>query len=236
MFTIDNFKVELINKEDVKNYIKRHGRFASVCYGTDEKYSENVGESCLQSGHLSGSRHLYFEFKITGVPRSLIDQLVRQEQGVNKNVQSFRYVDKSDVNIYIAPEIINNRYLKDVISDVEGAILHAYDLITDELKKQGYSNEQANQTARTIIPIGQESALNIAFNIEGLMRLANVRLCNRAEYPIRTLSKMMIDEVLKVEPRYKPYLVPQCVKYNHCPEGKHSCGEFKDIIKEYKGL
>lgn len=28
MFTSKDFKVELINKEDVKTYIKRHGRFA----------------------------------------------------------------------------------------------------------------------------------------------------------------------------------------------------------------
>lgn len=234
MFTTDNFKIELVNKEDIKNYIKRHGRFASVCYDTDEKYSESVGESCLQSGHLSGSRHLYFEFKITGVPRSLIDQLIRQEQGVNKNVQSFRYVDKSNVNIYVAPEIKDDEKIISILSNFEKEISNTYNLITKELKEQGYTNEQANQTARTIIPIGQESALNIAFNIEGLMRLANVRLCNRAEYPIRTLSKMMIDEVLKIEPRYKKYLVPQCVKYNYCPEGKHSCGKFKEIIKKYK--
>lgn len=234
MFTIDNFKVELINKEDVKNYINRHGRFASVCYDTNEKYADKVGESCLKSGHLSGSRHLYFEFKITGVPRSLIDQLVRQEQGVNKNVQSFRYVNKENVNIYVAPEIKDNEMVVSRIEFIEKVIKTNYSLIVDDLKKQGYTNEQSNEIARTVIPIGQESALNIAFNIEGLMRLTNVRLCKRAEYPIRTLTKMMIDEVLKVEPRYKQYLVPQCIKYGHCPEGKHGCGKFKEIVEEYK--
>ena len=224
MFTVDDFKVELINKDDIKNYINRHGRFASVCYGTDEKYSDKVGENCLKSGHLSGSRHLYFEFKITGVPRSLIDQLVRQEQGVNKNVQSFRYVNKENVNVYVAPEIKDNAKITHMISTVENTVKVNYYLIVNELKKQGYTNEQANEIARTVIPIGQESALNIAFNIEGLMRLANVRLCKRAEYPIRTLTNMMIGEVLKVEPRYKEYLVPQCIKLGYCPEGKHGCG------------
>ena len=228
MFTTDNFKVELINKEDVKNYINRHGRFASVCYDTNEKYADKIGESCLKSGHLSGSRHLYFEFKITGVPRSLIDQLVRQEQGVNKNVQSFRYVNKENVNIYEAPEIKANQMVINRIEFIEKVIKTNYSLIVDDLKKQGYTNEQANEIARTVIPIGQESALNIAFNIEGLMRLANVRLCKRAEYPIRTLTKMMIEEVLKVEPRYKDYLVPQCTKLGYCPEGKHTCGKFKE--------
>ena len=224
MFTVEDFNVELVNKEEVKNFIKRHGRFASVCYDTDEKYSEKVGESCLESGHLSGSRHLFFEFKITGVPRSLIDQLVRQEQGVNKNVQSFRYVDKSNVNIYIAPEIKTDGYLQLEIMSLEQHIQKVYSLITKTLKDSGYSKEEANQSARSVIPIGQQSALNLGCNIEGLIRLANVRLCTRAEFPIRKLTGMMIKEVLKVEPRYKKYLVSQCVKLGYCPEGKHGCG------------
>lgn len=234
MYTINDFKVELINKEDVKEYIKRHGRFAAICYNTDEKYSEKVGESCLKSGHLSGSRHLYFEFKITNVPRSLVDQMVRQEQGVNKNVQSFRYVNKENVNVYVAPEIEQIKEITSTITILEKVISDTYSLIVSTLKSKGYSDEQCNEIARTVIPIGQQTSYNIAFNIEGLMRLANVRLCNRAEYPIRTLTKMMIDEVIKVEPRYKPYLVPQCVKIGKCPEGKHSCGKFKNVIEEYK--
>lgn len=223
MFISENFKVELINKEEIKNFIKRHGRFASICYDTDEKYSEKVGESCLKSGHLSGSRHLYFEFKITNVPRSLVDQMVRQEQGVNKNVQSFRYVNKENVNIYIAPELEQIKEVTNTIINLEKVISDTYSLIVSTLKSKGYSNEQCNEIARTVIPIGQQTSYNIAFNIEGLMRLANVRLCNRAEYPVRTLTKMMIDEVVKVEPRYKKYLVPICEKLGYCPEGKHSC-------------
>lgn len=226
MFSIENFKVELVNKEEVKDFIKRHGRFASVCYDTDEEHSEKVGESCLKSGHLSGSRHLFFEFKITGVPRSLIDQLVRQEQGVNKNVQSFRYVDKSRVNVYTAPELQTDGHLQLEIMSLEQHIQKVYSLIKQTLKDSGFSDEKSSEIARTVIPIGQESALNLGCNIEGLIRLANVRLCQRAEYPIRTLTKMMIGEVLKVEPRYSEYLVPNCKKIGYCPEGKHGCGMF----------
>ena len=58
------------------------------------------------------------------------------------------------------------------------------------------------------------------------MHLANVRLCTRAELPIRTIVKEMVKQVTEVEPRYKPYLVPNCVKNRRCPEGKHSCGKY----------
>lgn len=235
MFTSKDFKVELINKEDVKTYIKRHGRFASICYNTDEKYAEKVGESCLSSGHLSGSRHLCFEFKITHTPRSEADQMARQEQGVNKNVQSFRYVAKNDIDIYVAPELEELSEILNQIQELERHIGEVYNNIQVTLKeKLNLTNEECNEIARTVLPIGQAMSYNIAFNIEGLMRLVNVRLCNRAEYPIRTVSKMMIDEVIKAEPRYKPYLVPQCIKLGKCPEGKHTCGKLKEMEKLYK--
>lgn len=234
MFTYKDFKVELINKEDVKNYIKRHGRFASVCYNTNEKYAENVGETCLESGHLSGSRHLYFEFKITHIPRSEVDQMARQEQGVNKNVQSFRYVNKDNINIYIAPELEGLENVLNQISELETHISEVYNSICKTLEEQGLKGEQANEIARTVLPIGQETSYNIAFNIEGLMRLANVRLCNRAEFPIRTVTDLMIKEVIDAEPRYAKYLVPQCIKLGKCPEGKHCCGKFKEMKEIYK--
>ena len=94
MYGLKKFKVELINKEEVKDFVKKHGEFAAICYSSDTKYAEQIGRSCLHSGHLSGSRGDYFKFKITNVPRDMIDQLVRSEEGCYKNVQSFRYVNK----------------------------------------------------------------------------------------------------------------------------------------------
>ena len=52
MFTEKDFKVDLVNKEQVKHFIEEHGRFACVCYNTDTKYAEKVGLECLKSGHL----------------------------------------------------------------------------------------------------------------------------------------------------------------------------------------
>ena len=92
MFTLKDFKVELKNPEEVKKFIKRHGEFAAVCYNTPKEKAEKVGEHCLESGHLSGSRHLYMVFEIKNVPRSAVDQLVRHTQGFVTNVQSLRYL------------------------------------------------------------------------------------------------------------------------------------------------
>ena len=221
MFTINDFKVELKNPEEVKNFVKRHGEFSKVCYDTPKEKAEKVGEHCLESGHLSGSRHLYMVFELENVPRSLIDQLVRHEQGVVKNVQSLRYCNKDGkVSLYAAPEILNDAYLVHELDLFESGVQNRYDLIQATLKDSGITGERANEIARTILPIGISTKCSFAVNLEGLIHLANVRLCNRAELPIRTIVKQMVRQVVAIEPRYKPYLVPNCKKLGYCPEGK----------------
>lgn len=221
MFTINDFKVELKNPEEVKNFVKRHGEFATVCYNTPKEKAEKVGEHCLESGHLSGSRHLYMVFEIKNVPRSAVDQLVRHTQGFVTNVQSLRYCNKDGkISLYAAPEIEKDIYLTQSLHNYEAQAQAYYDYFQSNLKNNGYTNEQANEIARTTIPIGIATECNIAVNLECLIHLANVRLCTRAELPIRTIVKQMVRQVVAIEPRYKPYLVPNCKKLGYCPEGK----------------
>lgn len=226
MFTLSDFRVKFKNPEEVQDFIKKHGEFAAVCYNTDVKYAEKVGESCLQSGHLSGSRHLYMVFELKNIPRSAVDQIVRATQGFVTNVQSLRYCNKDGkVSIYIAPELLDSPYMVKTIKDQEDIVNAQYNYIQTFLKDGGITGEKANEIARTILPIGVATECNIAVNLECLMHLANIRLCTRAELPIRTIVKEMVKQVVEIEPRYKPYLVPNCEKLGYCPEGnKHSCG------------
>ena len=224
MFTLNDFKVRLVNREEVKSFIKRHGEFAAVCYNTPKEKAEKVGEHCLESGHLSGSRHLYMVFEIKNVPRSAVDQLVRHTQGFVTNVQSLRYCNKDGkISLYAAPEIEKDIYLTQALHNYEAQVQANYNYFQINLKNENYTNEQANEIARTVIPIGVATECNVAVNLECLIHLANVRLCNRAELPIRTIVKEMVRQVVEVEPRYKPFLVPNCKKLGYCPEGEHSC-------------
>ena len=226
MFAEQNFKVTLVNKEEVAQFIVKHGEFACVCYNTPVEQAESVGLHCLESGHLSGSRHLYFVFNLERIPRFTIDQLVRHEVGVVKNVQSLRYVTKDRIDVYISPEVRRNPQLvkSHLLSEEYAAT--CYQLTIDKMKQAGVNKERANEIARTFIPIGIASACNFAVNIEGLIHLANVRLCNRAELPIHYLVQEMVNEVVAVEPRYKELLVPQCKKLGYCPEMK-GCGLYE---------
>lgn len=221
MFTIKDFNIKLINPEEVEKFIERQGSFSVVCYNTPKEKAEKVGMHCLASGHLSGSRHLYMVFEIKNVPRSAVDQLVRHTQGFVTNVQSLRYCNKDGkVSLYAAPEIEKDIYLTQSLHNYEAQAQAYYDYFQSNLKNNGYTNEQANEIARTVIPIGVATECNIAVNIECLIHLANVRLCTRAELPIRTIVKEMVRQVVEVEPRYKPFLVPNCKKLGYCPEGK----------------
>lgn len=239
MYSIDDIKVELINGEDVKNFIKNHGIFACQCYMTPEKYAEKVGLSCLKEGHTSGSRGDFFKFKIH-CPRFCADQLMRHEVGVFKNCQSQRYVDMDDnFSIYVPPQVLEDKDLKNVYLLYEYQCREKYKTLREMMNEKGITGEKANDLMRTILPIGVPCNLTIGFTIEALIHFMHKRLCKRADEPIRKVAQLMKEEVLKVEPRYKELLVPQCVDLCYCPE-KHSCGMYPDknflmeAIKEYK--
>lgn len=230
MFTLKDFDIKLVNGEEVKNFVKRHGEFSKVCYDTPKEKAEKVGEHCLESGHLSGSRHLYMVFELKNIPRSTADQLVRHTQGFVTNVQSLRYCNKDGkVSLYASTEMVQNSHTIKAIKDMENIANATYNYIQTYLEDGGIKGEKANEIARTVLPIGIATSCNIAVNLECLIHLANVRLCTRAELPIRNIVQRMVNQVVEVEPRYKPYLVPQCTKLGYCPEGNKECIRYKGV-------
>lgn len=241
MYTIDDIKVTLLNAEEVKDFIKRHGEVACVCYNTNEKYAEKVGKSCMIEGHMSGSRGDFFKFEIE-CPRFTIDQIVRHEQGVFKNVQSQRYVDMDDdFSIYVPPKVVNNPMLVEQYIQYEEMCKAQYKVNRACFNDLNITGEQANDLMRTMLPIGVKSKVRIGFTLEALIHFMHKRLCVRADEPIRRVAKLMKEEVLKVQPEYAELLVPQCEDMMYCPE-KHTCGrypskkELKTIIKNGKNV
>lgn len=221
-----DFKVELINAEDVVNFVKNHGEIASICYATNPKYAQKVGESVLQTGHFSGSRGDYFKFKFTNVPRALVDQSVRHDVGTFKNVQSQRYVNQAEFDMYYPNEIINSPELTAIWQKHQRDTQEAYKATVQILnEKYGYTGEKASEIARGLLPMNVESVFIQGFTLEALMNYMNKRLCTCAQEHIRHVAKLMRDEVVKVAPIYEPYLVPICERQLWCPEDKkRSCG------------
>lgn len=226
-------KVELLNKEEVKELFKHFGRTACVCYDTKTNSPEKIGKHCMKSGHFSGSRSRYFEFLITDVPRFCIDQAVRHESGVCKNVQSFRYVDKSSFAYEVPVEILDNEDLLNKYKAHMEETINLYSNIQDYVFNKTNLHERANEQARYVLPMSTHSAFVYCLDIEALIHLMNKRLCVRTEDVFRKLAEMIKEEVLKVLPELEDYLVPQCEALLWCPEG-NGCGRYptKNKLKE----
>ena len=235
MYSLDDIKVTLLNPDEVQHFIRNHGYIACICYDTDERYAERVGENCLESGHLSGSRGDYFKFEIE-CPRFTADQIMRHEQGVFKNCQSQRYVDMDNFDCYIPPKVEKDYVLSELYEAYEKHAHNYYRNLRYEMQVRGINGEQANDLMRSLLPIGVKTKLRIGFDIEALIHFMHKRLCVRADEPIRRVAQLMKKEVLEVEPRYAEYLVPQCQAMMYCPEHK-GCGaylskeELKNLLK-----
>ena len=211
MYSINDIKVELMNPEAVKDFIRQHGIFACQCYCTPEKYADKVGMSCLKEGHTSGSRADMFKFRIK-CPRYCADQIMRHSVGTAINCQSQRYVDMDDnFSIYVPPQVMEDEALREMYGFYEEECRDRYTILREEMIARGITGEQANDLMRTMLPIGVECNLTMGFTIEALIHFMHKRLCVRADAPIRKVAQLMKEEVLNVEPRYKDLFVPQCV-------------------------
>lgn len=229
-------KVELLNKDEVRNLFSDWGKVAAICYDTKTSKPENIGKHCMKSGHTSSSRGTYIKFSITGIPRSCIDQVVRHEIGVFKNVQSFRYVGKDNFAYEIPKEIESNETLLNKYITHMKSTMDLYSEIQFYVEEKTGSKERANEQARYLLPMATHSGLVIGFDIEALIHFMHKRLCARAEDVTRQFAIAMKKEVLSILPELEDELVPHCQYLCWCPENK-GCGAYpsKEKIKEMIG-
>lgn len=219
-------KVTILNPEETTRLFEYWGKASCVCYDTVTNTPEKIGKGCMNSGHFSGSRGRYILFKVDGCPRFTIDQAVRHEDGVMKNVQSFRYVSKDSFVYEVPSEITDNAEL---LAKYHAHMMNTMDLYT-EIQEYVFtktnSHERANEQARYVLPISTHADFVIGMTVEALMHFANVRLCVRAEDKIRELAIGMKKATLELLPELKDKLVPNCQALLWCPEGHASCGAY----------
>ena len=233
-------KVTILNPEETTRLFEYWGKASCVCYDTETETPEKVGKHCMNSGHFSGSRGRFILFKVEGCPRFTIDQAVRHEVGVMKNVQSFRYVGKDSFVYEVPVEITDSAEL---LAKYHGHMMKTMDLyceIQEYVYNKTESHERANEQARYVIPMSTHADFVIGMTIEALIHFANSRLCVRAEDKIRELALGFKRATIELLPELKDKLVPNCQALLWCPEGKASCGAYptknqlKKIISEVK--
>lgn len=223
-------KVTVLNPDNVTDLFSHWGRFSAVCYDTKTNSPEKIGKHCLESEHFSGSRSTYIEFMVEECPRFLIDQLIRKEIGACKNVQSFRYVDKSSFAYEIPVEIKDNKALVDRYINHMREAMELYEDIQSYVLSKGKSKERANEQARYVLPMSNHGTVVIGMTVECFIEFCYKRLCVRTEDIHHQLAILMRNEVVYLLPELSEYLVPKCVYLTWCPE-KNSCGRYPKKTK-----
>jgi len=248
-------KVTLLNPDQVKNISKSWGEFACECYSTPQKYAEKVGKSCYKNEHYSGSRTEYFIFKIEGIDRGVMEQIMRHEIGVRqfpmseytydentsnivKNLKSFRYVDMNDFDYTIPRTISNDDFAYEEYIQLMNTINNSRKYLRDRLIEIGIPEKQAIEDSNYILPRATNSTLTIGFTLEALIHYMHKRLCTRAQELHRKVAMLMKNEIINVLPELNDRLVPHCEYLLWCPEGNRSCGrkpskeQLQDKLKE----
>lgn len=228
-------EVKLISKPS--NLLKTIYTACRTCYSADTPIniyeSTNDEEKMLKlisrvisSRHYSTIEHIQISFAISNVSRACTHQLVRHRH-MSFSQKSQRYVkEKGQFDYIIPPTIDKNPELKEKFEQFMSDISNKY----QEFVEAGIPAEDA----RFVLPNATASSMVASLNLREMIHLANLRLCTRAQYEIRTLVKMMCDELSTQEPWLKEYLVPKCVHLGFCDEDK-CCGRMpkrEDLLKK----
>lgn len=228
-------EVKLISKPN--NLLKTIYTACRTCYSADtpiniydtaddEEKMLKLISRVISSGHYSTIEHIQISFAISNVSRACTHQLVRHRH-MSFSQKSQRYVkEKGQFDYIIPPTIEKNPELKEKFEQFMSDISNKY----QEFIEAGIPAEDA----RFVLPNATASSMVASLNLREMIHLANLRLCSRAQYEIRTLVKMMCDELSKQEPWLKDYLVPKCVRLGFCYEDK-CCGRMpkrEDLLKK----
>ena len=218
---------------------------ARTCYSSEapqeitKAYTEEKAlkllKKIIDSGHSSLLEHVNVTFAIDGISRSIATQLTRHRH-CTFSQRSTRYckikntIDSIQYYIELA-EQGNPFLLKDLCSTYFVVDLDNTDLLINyarqlikylELTESGVKAEDA----REVLPLALKTSLVMTCNLRELTHICGLRLCSRAQKPIRDLIKEMSNLVTKEIPFMSPYLVPKCERIGYCDEDK-SCGRKK---------
>ncbi len=234
---------------------------AKLCYSSSDIGSlyDGLTEDKIQSfiemlvsiGHESVMEHVSFTFGIEGVSRACTHQLVRHRIA-SYSQKSQRYVNENGFEFITPPEIEGIPEAKAIFDEEMQRLAECYeklaDVLTENHKKRlmaegldekaaaSKARKQANEDARFILPNACETKIVVTMNVRSLFNFFQHRCCNRAQWEIRAVADEMLRLCYKAAPIVFKNAGPSCVMTGRCPEGKMTCGKFKEVQEKYKEL
>ena len=226
--------MEVILTECTVNPVQSIERAAANCYDSSPDSNGKIMNACYNSGHHSVLEFANFTFHISGVSRALTHQLVRHR--VAGYAQRSQRYCKEDGFKYVVPDTIReNDAALDYYEHIMQFLRTSYDTFVNTYNVPA-------EDARYILPNACETVIEVTMNGRELIHFCNERLCTRAQWEIRELTKAMKKSVHDYNEKcaeFSKFLVPKCyanLKYPFCTEHK-SCGlapRLSDIYKAYK--
>ena len=172
--------------------IETIAKIASICYDSDPKDPLKLVKHLYRNGHHSVFEHIYFTFKIEGISRACSHQLVRHRH-CSFTQRSQRYCSEDGFEV-VEPFSAPPGYIN---------MINAAESCYRKLQRMGVPNEDA----RYVLPNACATSLYLSCNLRELIHIANERLCTRAQWEIRNLTKAMVE---LVDPELQFMLVPKC--------------------------
>ena len=93
-----------------------------------------------------------------------------------------------------------------------------------EWLKQLGSGEKSNEDARFVLPNACETRVLLTMNVRELRHFFSLRMCNRAQWEIRSMAEQMHRLCLETAPDLFADAGPACLR-GKCPEGEKTCGQ-----------
>ena len=216
---------------------------------TDEKAASFV-EMLSEIGHESPIEHASFTFGIEGVSRSLLAQITRHRMA-SFSVKSQRYVREGAFEYVTPPEIAAEPEALKLYEEIMAEDQKRYDRISEILKEkhkktfiaegkdektaERLAEKKAIEDARFVLPNSCETQMVMTMNARSLHNFFRHRCCARAQWEIQDIANQMLALVSEVAPNLFKNAGPACVS-GPCPEGKMTCGHYKEIKEFYEGL
>ncbi len=169
----------------------------------------------IAGGHTSTIEHVSFTFAVEEVSRVLTHELVRHRIA-SYSQQSQRYINGKNFGFVIPPTIRSNEEAFKLFDYT----IYNLGMVYERLINLGIPKEDA----RFILPNATDVKIVITMNARSLFNFLARRMCNRAQWEIRSMAYLMHKELMKVAPTIFKYAGPTCKTEGICWEDEKNCG------------
>lgn len=172
-----------------------------------EAKTRSFVEKQLSRGHYGPWEHPSITFAIKGVPVFTERQLIRHRH-LTFDIQSMRYADFSDAP-YTTPETLTDSTLNredgytDLDEETKAECRALYESHMDEAfirYEKLVENGVPKEDARGLLGLGTEVNITVSGNARSFLHLLDMRRKANAQWSIRQMSEMMLDELFEWMP------------------------------------